>query len=72
VVALYGDASLAATIGRNGGTEIVSSDQRYFDQDLTAFRGIKRVAFSVHDIGNASATESLRTPGPIVALALTT
>lgn len=72
VVALYGDASLAATLGQNGGVQIVASEHRYFDQDLTAFRGTKRVAFSAHDIGNASATESLRTPGPLVALALST
>lgn len=72
VCALYGDASLAATIGRKGPVEIVSSDQRYFDQDLTAFRGIQRTAFSPHDIGNASGTESLRTPGPLVAMLLTT
>lgn len=72
VVALYGDASLAGTLGSVGPVEIASSEHRYFDQDITAFRGTKRVAFVPHDIGNASATEASRTPGPLVALALTT
>lgn len=70
VAALYGDASLAATFGVNGGVEIDESKDRYFDQDLIAFRGRKRIAFVPHDIGNASGTEASRTPGPLVALLL--
>jgi HK97 family phage major capsid protein len=69
VCALFGWPKLAATMGDVlGGISVAQSEHRYFDQDLIAFRGIERVAFQAHDIGNASATESLRTPGPVVGL----
>lgn len=69
VCALFGWPELAATVGDvAGGITISQSDQRYFDQDLIAFKGTKRVAFSAHDVGNASATEASRTPGPVVGL----
>lgn len=67
--AILGWPSLAGTIGDvRGGISIAQSDQYLFNQDLIAFRGIKRVAFKAHDVGNASATESLRNPGPVVGL----
>lgn len=52
----------------SGSMEIATSDQRYFDQDKIAIRGKHSVGITVHDVGNASATEASREPGPIVGL----
>lgn len=69
VEAVLGWPDLAATIGDvAGGIRIATSPDRYFDQDLFAFRATKRVAFKAHDVGNANATESSRVPGPVVGL----
>lgn len=69
VCALYGHMDLAGTVGDvTGGVSIDTSTERYFDQDLIAIRGIERVAFSAHDVGNANATEASRNPGPVVGL----
>ena len=60
---------MGAMLGRvNNSFEVATSDQRYFDSDEIAIRGIHRVAFNAHDVGNADATEANREPGPIVGL----
>lgn len=69
VCAMYGWFDLAAMIGRvNGSMEIATSTEAYFAEDVWAIRGIHRAAITVHDVGNASATESEREPGPVVGL----
>lgn len=71
VPCLFGWMNLAATIGDvTGGVRIETSKDRYFDQDLFAFRAIERLAINVHDVGDASATEASRNPGPIVGIEL--
>jgi hypothetical protein len=44
--------------------QIASSDQRYFEQDATAFRAVQRLDIVCHSLG--STTEA----GPVVALKL--
>lgn len=69
VVAMLGEYGRGAKFGEvNGSMEIASSQERYFDQAVTAYRGLHRVAFAVHDVGNYHATASSRVPGPIGAL----
>jgi len=66
---LFGDFSLGAKYGEvRNSMALDTSDQRYFDQDQVAIRYRQRVSVLVHDVGNASATASLRVPGPIVGL----
>jgi len=63
VFAHFGDLSMGAMLGTVAGTmQIDFSDQRYFDTDQLAFRGLQRTAINVHDIGNATRV------GPIVGL----
>lgn len=69
IVAYLGDHKFAATIGDvTGGIRIDTSTDRYFDQDIIAFRATERIAMTFHDIGDANATEASRNPGPVVGL----
>lgn len=68
VCVLFGELGLAAKQGTVKGIEIASSEHYGFNSDVLTIRGIQRHAITVHDPGNASATESLRTPGPYVGL----
>lgn len=69
VFGIYGEPSLGAYIGDVGGSmEIAMSDQRYFESGLIAVRGFERMGINVHSPGNASATASLRVPGPFVGI----
>lgn len=67
--AMYGWGYEAATVGRvNGSMEIATSADFDFDNDVYTVRGRHRAGVNVHDIGDASATEASRNPGPIVGL----
>lgn len=69
IAALFGDFSMGAKFGMvTDSIQLVSSDHRYFDSDLLAFKITERIAINVHDVGNASATAASREPGPIVGL----
>lgn len=69
VCAMYGWGYEAASVGRvNGSMEIATSAEFDFDNDLYTVRGKHRAGVTVHDVGNASATEASRNPGPMVAL----
>lgn len=69
IAALFGDFSMGAKLGIvNGSMSLSSSDQRYFESDIIAFRILERLAIAVHDVGNASATAASREAGPIVGL----
>ena len=59
---LFGDLSKAATLADRRAVSIARSDERYFDQDLTAIRGIERLDINVHDLGDTTDA------GPLVAL----
>lgn len=66
---LLGDFSAAAKCGEvRGGMSIMPSEHFYFDTDVIAIRGIQRVAITVHDVGNASATAASRVAGPVVGI----
>jgi HK97 family phage major capsid protein len=68
VCALYGDLRRAATVGRRRGVTIETSRDYKFAERQITFLGTRRIAINVHDVGNHSATASLRVPGPIVGL----
>lgn len=68
VCALFGDLSMGSMVGEVRGMEIAQTDARYFDTGEIAIRAFVRVAINAHDVGNASATEASRVPGPIVGL----
>ncbi len=70
VVALFGDLSLAADFGERRGFNVMSSEHETtaFKNDMTAIRALMRFGTNIHDVGNNSATASLRIPGPIVGL----
>jgi HK97 family phage major capsid protein len=62
IMMLFGDISLAATIGETRGIEIKTSTQRYLDQDQLLIRGRERIDIVNHDLGDNT------TAGPIVGL----
>lgn len=51
---LFGTFSDAAVIGDRETLSIAFSDQRYFDEDVTAVRGVTRYDINVHNAGTAS------------------
>jgi HK97 family phage major capsid protein len=62
----FGDFKAACMFGDRKELMVTTSDQRYFDSDQIAIRGIERFAINVHGDGRGS------TYGPIVALATST
>lgn len=71
VVALLGDLSLASMMGDRRQTTVAFGDQALnaFEKDEIVVRATQRLDIVVHDVGNASATEASRVPGPIVGIA---
>ena len=68
-LAFFGAPKLSSSFGEvRGGTSIATSTDFKFTSDIVSFRAIQRVAINNHDIGNQSATEASRVPGPIVGL----
>jgi len=67
---LYGNLAQAAMLGDRKGTSIAmtDSDSTDFAKGIMAIRGDTRFDINVHDVGNAHATATSRTPGPIVGL----
>lgn len=59
---LFGDLSMAATLGERRGIVVARSAGRYLDQDQIAWRGTERVDIVCHDLGDNT------TAGPIVGL----
>lgn len=59
---LFGDLSLASSLGDRRGISIAVSDQVRFTQDQLAIKGTTRYDIKTHDIGDAT------NAGPIVAL----
>jgi hypothetical protein len=51
-------------MGKKSDMQIASSDQKYWEADQTAFRGIARMDISIHSLGTNSEA------GPVVALKL--
>lgn len=69
VCCLFGEPGMGAMQGMvNGSMEIAASEHYGFNTDVLTIRGTQRHAITVHDPGNASATEALRIPGPYVGL----
>jgi HK97 family phage major capsid protein len=67
---LYGNIAQAATFGDRRGVTVKTTDSNDtdFESDLEATKATERFDINVHDVGNASATASLRKAGPVVAL----
>ena len=68
VVALFGDLSLAATLGDRRRTTLFTDPYSLASTDMIQLRGTERVDIIVHDVGNASSTAADRVPGPVVGL----
>lgn len=66
---LFGDFTLGTMFGDRRQTTIRYSEHLRFKERQMAIQGTERFDINIHDIGNASATASLRVAGPIVALA---
>lgn len=65
ILAYFGDLAMAAQLGNRRGLSIAISDQRYFEFDQLAIRGIERVDVVVHSKGTATeagAIIALKTP----------
>jgi HK97 family phage major capsid protein len=62
VMLMFGDLSLATTLGERRGVTVARSEGRYLDQDQIAWRGTERVDIVVHDLGDNT------TAGPVVGL----
>lgn len=59
---VFGDLSMGAMFGDRRSLDVKTSEDRYFDTDQIAVRGIERFDINVHDAGDAD------TAGPIVVL----
>lgn len=59
---LFGDLSMAATLGARRDITIGLTDQRYWEEDQIGIKGTERLDIVVHDVGSETAA------GPIVAL----
>lgn len=59
---LFGNISMAATLGNRRGTTIAVSNDRYFDTDQIGIRGTERFDINVHELGDNS------NAGPLVAM----
>lgn len=69
VCCLLGWFNRAGRLNRvTGSMEFAQSEHVGFQSDKMAFRVKHRVGITIHDVGNSSATESLREPGPVVGL----
>jgi HK97 family phage major capsid protein len=66
---VLGVLDMAAAFGDRRMTTIRFSEHIYFNSDQIGIRGTERLDINVHDLGNVSATASLRVPGPVVGLA---
>ncbi len=69
IFALFGDLSLASSFGDRRSTTLFTDPYSLTASDQVQIRGTERFDILVHDVGNASATATLRVPGPIVAFA---
>lgn len=68
VCALLGNLRLSTMLGDRRQIAIAISEHANFETDELALRGTQRIDIAVHDVGNASATASLRVAGPTVGL----
>jgi HK97 family phage major capsid protein len=68
VCCYFGSLPLAASFGDRRQVTLAVSEHLNFDSDQIALRGTERFDIVIHDVGNFSATASLRVPGPIVGL----
>ena len=66
---VLGVLDLSSAFGDRRRTTVKFSEHIYFNTDQIGIRGTERIDINNHDVGNASATASLRVPGPVVALA---
>jgi len=62
IMLLFGDLSLAATLGDRRGIRLFASEHRYMEYDQIGVIGTERVDIVSHDLGNTSVA------GPIVGL----
>lgn len=68
VCALFGDLRSAAILGNRRGITVSRSEHVRFVNDDLVLKATARLDINVHSTGNASATASLRVPGPLVGL----
>lgn len=68
VCAIFGDLSLASTMGDRRRITLFSDPYSLSNYDQVQIRGTERVDINVHDVGNASGTASARVAGPVTGL----
>lgn len=68
VCAILGDGKRASLMGDRKQLAVEMDRSIGFLTDEIVWRGIQRFDINVHSVGNASATASLRVPGPVVGL----
>lgn len=68
VCALFGDLSLASTMGDRQATTVRADLSTGFTTDTIYIKATERVDIVVHDVGNADAAAANRVAGPIVGL----
>jgi len=62
ILAYFGDLAMAALLGNRRGLQIAISDQRFFEYDQFAIRGVERVNINIHSVDDAT------NAGPVIAL----
>lgn len=68
IFALFGALDLAAQFGDRRTLTMAISEHYQFAQDALTMRASERFDINVHDVGNASATASAQTAGPLVGI----
>lgn len=68
VCAVFGDLAKAASLGSRRDTTIALSEHSRFSEDEIEIKGTERFDINVHSVGNNTATEADKEPGPIVGL----
>lgn len=68
LMALLGTLDLSMKIGERRVREVATSSHYQFASGQIAVRGSERIDIVIHDIGNNTATEADKEPGPVVAL----
>lgn len=69
IYALFGDLTLSSKMGDRRQTTLFTDPYSLSANDQIQIRGTERFDIITHDVGNQSATASLRVPGPVCAFA---
>ena len=68
VAVLFGDMKLAASLGDRAMLSVKQDTSLGFREDIIHIKQTQYLDVAIHDVGNASATASLRQAGPLVGI----